>query len=500
MSDLESLPIFQDAQSDDRQAPTRIVVSRHPAGAGFPVTPLLATRRADPTEAAADVDWALVRELRGEAAEQLSRESDGMDDAERRELGREIIAALLRGHNDGQIDLGRPALTPALERRVAAAVHDALFGLGRLQRLVDDPELADIEIRGYDNVHLIYADGRLERGEPVADSNEDLIETIAFLAAREGRSFSSVHSKLDLPLPGRARLAASAWTNPWPMVTIRLKPLGAATMPQLVELGTVSPALSGFLGAAVRARKSVLVAGGQGYGKTTLLQALASELDPDEAIGTVESEYELYLHEMPDRHRRVYAEQSRPGSGERGPDGRAAGEVTLEDAIYGCLRHNLSRIVVGELRGAREFRALMQAITVASGSLSTVHAYSPRAAIERLAAGGVDAGYDTAHSYRQIAEHIALVIQIDKRTVDGRPERFVSEVVEVTTGDDGRPGMNRCFVPGHDGRAIPMTAPSFLTELKAFGFDPHSAFPAQAAEVAGTERDIWVARREGGWS
>ncbi|MCP6657867.1 CpaF/VirB11 family protein, partial [Klebsiella pneumoniae] len=88
----------------------------------------------------------------------------------------------------------------------------------------------------------------------------------------------------------------------------------------------------------------------QGAGKTTLVRALCAELDPWERVGTLETEYELHLHEMPERHRRITAWEARPGSGERGADGRAAGEITLDQIVYGSFRFNLERFIVGEVR------------------------------------------------------------------------------------------------------------------------------------------------------
>ena len=118
--------------------------------------------------------------------------------------------------------------------------------------------------------------------------------------------------------------------------------------------------------------RSIVVAGAQGAGKTTLVRALCAEIDAMEAIGTFETEYELHLHEL-GRHKVVHAWEARPGSGERGADGRQAGEFTLDEALVDSFRFNLSRQIVGEVRG-KEIWAMIKAMESGTGSISTTHA------------------------------------------------------------------------------------------------------------------------------
>jgi len=178
---------------------------------------------------------------------------------------------------------------------------------------------------------------------------------------------------------------------------------------------------------------------------------------------------------MPDRHRRIVALEARPGTGERTPDGRAAGEITLDDLLYAALRLNLSRIVVGEVRG-REILPLIKAAQAGAGTLSTTHAHSARAAIERLVTCALEAGphITQEYAYLQIASHVDLIVQIgvDDQTHDGgRKHRYVSEIIEVGRGEGGRPAVTDVFAPGPGGRAVPQTRPSFLADLERAGFD-----------------------------
>ena len=343
-------------------------------------------------------------------------------------------------------------------------------------------------------MHLVYGDGRVRPGPPVADSDEELIETLAFLAARSGgssgsgeRAFTPANPILDLTLHGGARLAARAWITPRPTVVIRRHRLTEVDLADLQRLGMVDGVLAEFLAAAVRANKTIVVSGPQGAGKTTLVRALCNEMDPWERLGTIETEYELHLHEMPERHHRIVAHEARPGTGERTAGGRAAGEITLDDLLYASLRLNLSRIIVGEVRG-KEVIPMFKAMQAGAGSLSTTHAHDARAAIERLVTCALEAGPHVTqeYAYLQIASHIDLIVQIgvdDQTSRGGRKHRYVSEVVEVARGEGGRPAISDLFAPGPDGRAVPRTRPSFLADLQAAGFDPG-----------------WLDQRDGTWT
>ena len=425
------------------------------------------------------VDWGQVRAFRQQAAELLTaqlRDRPGLDGASRREIGRALIVSMLDDHADSLITQGAPAPTPAAQRALSTAVFDSLFGLGRLQPLVDDPDVENIEIRGCDRVHLVYGDGKVQIGPPVADSDEELIETLAFLAAQSGRSFTPLNWELDLRLHGGHRLAARAWRCPRPTVVIRIHRYTDVDLTDLQRLGMLDGVLAQFLGAAVRAGKAIVVSGAQGAGKTTLVRALCNEMDPWESIATIETEYELHLDEMPDRHHRVTPYEGRPGSGERGLDGRSAGEVTLDGLLHAVLRTNVSRIIVGEVRGP-EVIPMLKAAQSSTGTLSTTHAHSARAAIERLATCALESGpHVTADfAYLLIAGGLDLIVQIgvqDDTHTGGRKHRYVTEVLEVAPGENGRPALSDVFTAGPDGRAVPRTRPSFLTELQHAGFDP----------------------------
>ncbi len=158
---------------------------------------------------------------------------------------------------------------------------DALFGLGRLQALVDDELIENIDVNGCDQVWVTYADGSKVEMDPVAESDEELVELLRMAAARFGlseRRFDVAHPELDLRLPDGSRLSALMAVVARPAVSIRRHRFVDLTIEDLVGLGTLTDVTASFLAAAVRARKNIVVAGAMNSGKTTLIRALASEI------------------------------------------------------------------------------------------------------------------------------------------------------------------------------------------------------------------------------
>jgi Flp pilus assembly CpaF family ATPase len=238
-----------------------------------------------------------------------------------------------------------------------------------------------------------------------------------------------------------------------------------------MELGTIDATLAAFLAAAVRGRCNIIVTGGVNAGKTTLLRALAGEIPPGERVATLESEYELYLHELA-THPDVIAFEAREANSE------GAGGISLHDLIAHALRHNPRRILVGEVRRG-EIMPMLEAMNSGQeGSMCTLHANSPTEAFDRILILGLRGGLALAER----AIHILVGMAVDlivhvRRGYDGtRTVRYVSEILEVMPpGDTERPAVNRLFLPDpRTGRAMAAHTASapMLGKLAAAGFDP----------------------------
>lgn len=302
------------------------------------------------------VDHSLVKRFRQDAGDRIAeqRRQDQvsgvtpMSTEDERQYARAVIAQILEEYARAEINAGRTPLDAETEEAYAAAVHAALFGVGRLQPLLDDPEVENIDINGCDQVFVGYSDGREERGEPVAETDEELIELIQILGAYSGlssRPFDSANPQLDLRLPDGSRLSAVMDVARRPALSIRRARMGKVFISDLVGNGTLTPELGHFLACAVRARKNIMIAGATNAGKTTLLRALANEIPPNERLITVERALELGLDTFPDLHPNVVAFE------ERLPNSEGQGTISMAELVRRSLRMNPSRVIVGEVLG-----------------------------------------------------------------------------------------------------------------------------------------------------
>ncbi len=317
-----------------------------------------------------EVDWGLVVRLRRSAAELISAESERwltehhtrMPSDDRRVRGRAIIRQVVHAHAEKLADDGTAMWPLELENRYVAAVDNAIFGYGRLQPLFEIPHAENIEIHGFDSVVVQYGDGRREQHPAVADSDEELVDAIRFLGetASPPRPFDDAHPTMTLALGDRFRLHAIGFGLSFrPSIIIRQHILTSVTLEELSESGMLPRPVARLLQSAVLARKSLVISGDQGAGKTTLLRALISAIPHNERFGTLETDYELLTHLQP-RRRNMLALQARVGLGEV-TGGREAGAWSVADLIPEALRQNLSRLVVGEVRGA-EASAMFEAM------------------------------------------------------------------------------------------------------------------------------------------
>jgi type IV secretory pathway ATPase VirB11/archaellum biosynthesis ATPase len=392
-----------------------------------------------------------------------------------------VIRKVLDEDSADALAAGQKLRSPVEQEALAQAVFDAVFRLGRLQPLVDDPSIENVMITRFDQVIAEYSDGTMRQVEPVADSDQELADFLAFLAGRADnpRPFTPANPSLHLTLDGGSRLAASRDTAGLSVV-IRRHRVREVTLGDLVDLGSLSHVAADFLKAAVKARKSIVVSGSQGAGKTTLVRALCAEIDPWEPIGTFESEFELFLHEFPEKHRVVHAWEARTGSGERTHDGRAAGARTIAEQIVDSFRYNLGRQILGEIRGP-EVWSMVKLMESGSGSISTTHAASAQAAMRKLITCAMEVPQVSQElAAAKLADTIDLVVHLHcepHRDPDhgqnGRKSRYLAEILEITPGERTRGfATNTIFAPTPGACAVAKTRPDGLwDDLIAAGFD-----------------------------
>jgi pilus assembly protein CpaF len=385
-----------------------------------------------------------------------------------RELARSVIVRNLDVLAAEHLAAGFEPMDEAHEAVLIDAVLAKVLGLGRIQPLLDDPRISDIHIRGSASTRLKLVDGQRVAAAPVVDSDEELVELVRLVATRMGRSerrFDAGNPELNVQLPDGSRLFATMEVSSRPSVIIRRHRFELSSLAELEELGVVDQALGAFLAAAVLAKRNIVIAGGTGSGKTTMLRALLNVVPADDRIVTIEDAYELGIDRFESLHPDYDMLQSRPANIE----GR--GEITMVDLAKMALRMDPDRVIIGEVRGAEAFPMLMAMSQGNNGSMCTMHADSTRTVFPKLAAyvSMAETGLPVDTVNLLIATALHFVAHID---VVGGVRRVVS-VREVVDADGAQIVSNEVFKPGLDGRAVPgyPLRDTTMALLERHGFD-----------------------------
>lgn len=397
------------------------------------------------------------------------------EEADQRQMARAIVRRELDARARTSLRLGEPQLSEVEEEEITVAVLAAAFSTApAIDQLLERPDVTDLHVNGYDDVRLVTTDGVRERVTPFVASDAELIATIQALARRGGhmeREFTPAHPRLDLQLPDGSRLAAAAWVTARPYLTIRRHSLVDADQGDLAGRGMYDQGVASLLRAFVRARWNLLICGGQGVGKTTLLRAMLHDCDRSERVVVLEQEPELHLDRMPERHDQVLVFMERPANNE------GAGAITLADLSRTIKRFTPERIVVGEVRGPEVIDMLEAMSQGIAGSMCTMHADSSWSVFPRMAVYARAGGRDWATGdVMQLAALALDAVVLVSRTRDGR--RVVAEIRHVDHYDPGSGQVvtDVWFRPGRDGHAAPNpTSPipvGLLDELVAHGYDP----------------------------
>jgi Flp pilus assembly CpaF family ATPase len=349
-------------------------------------------------------------------------------------------------------------------------VFSALPGL---EPFLTRPDVTNVYVLGCRSVVVDLLDGTSERYPSPYTSHQQLTDAVAHMARRAGlveQEFNYSHPMLHLALADGSRLTANAWIGAEPHVTIRRHPLVDHDLDDLQALGMFDRGMRSFLGAVVRARLCLLVAGGQDNGKTTLLRALAHEVHPDERLLVLESEPELALDRLPHRHTHVVSLWERPGNM------AGDGAVDLAKLVWHVKRQNPKRIIIGEVL-ADEVVPMLEAMSQGvEGSMATIHAKSTAAVFPRLPVYARSRGqnWQTSDIHEQAAIALDLVIFVAR---DHEDRRVVAEIrhVERVDPDTGQVVSDAWFRSDPDtGRAVPASVipVHLLDQLVRHGYDP----------------------------
>ncbi|MFC7501588.1 hypothetical protein ACFQRR_06005, partial [Nocardioides sp. GCM10030258] len=284
--DPSSLPIFGGAWASDDARPgrTRSEFSLRPLVPSDTVNESYVDHTNPYQTRDSVLDWDLIAQYRAEISTRLTarldKEGGRITEEDRRQKGIEVIEELVKAEAESLVSTGRRPWTTEEEKALKRALEAALFGLGRLQPLVDESDVENIIIiaSGPDcSVWLEKTDGTVVPAPPVADSEDELREFLTDLGARQNRPFTEARPSLHLRLPGGARLAAASWVTANTSVVIRRHGLRTVSLDEMVyDRKACGPVLADFLAACVRAGKSIVVSGVQGSGKTTWVRALCS--------------------------------------------------------------------------------------------------------------------------------------------------------------------------------------------------------------------------------
>ena len=315
---------------------------------------------------------------------------------------------------------GIPLTRVERDRLVLEIQHETL-GLGPLEPLLQDPDIADILVNGPNQVY-IEKHGKLERTEVAFKDDDHLMSVIERIVSKVGRRVDESSPLVDARLPdgSRVNVIIPPLSLDGPAVSIRRFGISPLKMENLIEYQSLTEEMARTFGAMIKARLNILVSGGTGAGKTTLLNILSASIPDTERIVTIEDSAELILQQE-----HVVRLETRP------PNIEGKGTVTQRDLVRNALRMRPDRIIVGEVRGGEALDMLQAMNTGHDGSISTIHANSPRDALARLETMVLMAGYDLpARAIReQMSSALNVMIQV-ARLSDGT--RKIVKVSEVT--------------------------------------------------------------------
>jgi len=362
-----------------------------------------------------------------------------------------------------QLALDRTPLTREERRRIVREITDDILGYGPLDPLLRDDTVSEVMVNACDRVY-VEREGKIERSTASFADNAHLLRIIDKIVSQVGRRIDEASPMVDARLPDGSRVNAiiPPLALKGPTLTIRKFSRDPYTMNDLISFGSLTPHAAQFLAACVKGKLNILISGGTGTGKTTTLNALSAFVPDDERIVTIEDAAELQLQQE-----HVITLESRP------PNIEGQGEIRIRELVRNALRMRPDRIIVGEVRGAETLDMLQAMNTGHEGSLTTIHANSPRDALSRLETLVMTAGVELPHRAirEQIASAFDLLVQI-QRLVDG--SRRITHISEVVGMESDVVTLQDIFLarpPDEEHGAA--RSSRLLSPLSATGLKPH---------------------------
>jgi pilus assembly protein CpaF len=397
--------------------------------------------------------------------------------------------------------LQEPSLSSSDRERLGSEIAADILGYGPLERLLSDPSVSEIMVNGSGAI-WVERDGLLFETPLRFDDESHLRRIINKMVGQVGRRIDESSPMVDARLPDGSRVNAIVppLSLTGALLTIRKFARDRFDFQDLIDIGTLSPLAADFLRLGIKAKLNILISGGTGTGKTTMLNALSEALPDSDRIVTIEDAAELQLHQ-----RHVLRLESRP------PNIEDEGEITIRDLVRNALRMRPDRIIVGEVRGAEALDMLQAMNTGHEGSMSTVHANSPRDALSRVETMVLMAGFELpVKAIRQyVSSALDLILQIERLEDGTRHVTSITEVqrmeADVITLQDLYKYRLDHIEP--DGKVIGELAPTGLrpTLLKKFerrGIDtPQELFMENtgAYDFSRTNHDQPVTNQEANW-
>jgi pilus assembly protein CpaF len=362
-----------------------------------------------------------------------------------------------------QLALDRTPLTREERRQLVREITDDILGYGPLEPLLRDDSITEVMVNGADRIY-IERNGKIEEAGVNFVDDAHLLRIIDKIVSQVGRRVDEASPMVDARLPDGSRVNAiiPPLSLRGPTLTIRKFSRDPYTMDDLINFATLTPKAAHFLAACVQGKLNMLISGGTGTGKTTTLNALSAYVPGDERIVTIEDAAELQLQQE-----HVITLEARPANIE------GQGEVKIRELVRNALRMRPDRIIVGEVRGPETLDMLQAMNTGHEGSLTTIHANSPRDALARLETLVLTAGIDLP--LRAIREQVAsafdVLVQIS-RLVDG--SRRISHVTEVLRMESDVITLQDIFLarpPDEEAASAQITR--LLSPLSCTGLKPH---------------------------